>query len=276
MVQMGIFQQIYQDKRPIRLLNVYKGIPISTTGIILVVGSESITVHTEKSQVVSMYHDKQTFIQNELADTIYRAKVKSIDFKNVNAVLTDFEVADDQIGQRTQVRVAPADPIRSVVKTSEIRSVNRCMLADISESGLAIYIRTDDFSPVVYKTGVRVNLSFTLPLPAQQVLKMQMPERDVKPRYNNLRMPNFQHSSSVKENNNNEEKKEKLDAEVELAGTIVNIHTDKRKGCYRVGVKVVMNDQSKIILTSFMAMRQAEIIRDIREEYQELASRADE
>ena len=270
MAQFGIFRQIYQDKGSIRLMNVYKGIPISTTGTILSVDPESITIHTEKSQVVSMYHDRLTFIHTDLENTIYKAKVESIDFKNVNAVLTGFEVANDQIGKRTQVRVVPADPIRSVVKTNEIRTINQGMLADISQNGLAIYIRSEDFSPVVYKPGVKINLFLKLPITERQTAKLKMPERQVKPRYDNLRQPNYQHSSLVEEE---KEKQEKLDPEVELIGTIVNIHSDNWKGRYRVGIKVSMKDPSKKVLANFISMRQAEIIREIREAYQQLASR---
>ena len=269
MAQFGIFKQIYQDKGSIRLMNVYKGIPISTSGTILSVDSDSITIHTEKSQVVSMYHDRLTYINTDLGNTIYKAKVESIDFKNINAVLTSFEVADDHIGKRTQVRVVPADPIQSVVKTNEIRSINQGMLADISQSGLAIYIRSEDFSPVVYKPGVKINLFLKLPITERQTAKLKMPQRQVKPRYENLRQPNYQRSESVEE----VEKQEKLDPEVELIGTIVNIHSDNWKGRYRVGVKVSMKDPSKKVLANFISMRQAEIIREIREAYQQLASR---
>ncbi|MBI9049073.1 MAG: hypothetical protein JEZ00_06630 [Anaerolineaceae bacterium] len=271
MAQMGVFRQIFQDKGTIRLMNVYKGIPISTSGMILAVDPESITVHTEKSQVVSMYHDRQTFIHTELENNIYMAKVESIDFKNVNAVLTNFKVASDQIGKRTQVRVVPADPIRSVVKTSEIRTINQGILADVSQTGLAIYISSEDFSPVVYKPGVKINLFLKLPIPIRQTAKLKMPEREVKPRYDNIRQPTYQHTTPGSDSDN--EKREKLDPEVELIGTIVNIHADNRKGRYRVGVKVSMKDPSKKVLSSFISMRQAEIIREIREAYQQLASR---
>ncbi len=273
MTQIGIFRQIFQDKGSIRLMNVYKGIPISTTGTILAVDPDSITVHTEKSQVVSMYHDKQTFVQTELLNTVYRATVESLDFKNVNAVLTHFEAADDQIGKRTQVRVVPSDPIRSLVKTSEIRTINQGTLADISQNGLAIFIRSEDFSPVVYKPGVRINIFLKFPLPTRQTAKLQMPEIKVSPRYNNIWSPTFDRSSS--ETEPAEDKREKLDPEVELMGTIVNIHSDNWNGRYRVGVKVAMKDPSRKVLASFISMRQSEIIREIREAYQVLASKSD-
>jgi len=271
MTQIGIFRQIYQDQGSIRLMNVYKGIPIATSGMILAVDPDSITVHTEKSQVVSMYHDKQTFIQTELLNTVYRASIESIDFKNVNAVLTNFQVADDQIGKRTQVRVVPSDPIRSLVKTSEIRTINQGTLADISQNGLAIFIRSEDFSPVVYKPGVKINIFLKFPLPVRQTAKLQMPELKVKPRYNNLWQPHFERPDV--ESETEETKPEKLNPEVELIGTIVNIHSDNWNGRYRVGVKVSMKDPSRKVLSSFIAMRQSEIIREIREAYQLLASK---
>jgi hypothetical protein len=274
MEQTAIFRQIFQDKGSIRLMNVYKGIPIATSGVILAVDPDSITVHTEKSQVVSMYHDKVTFIQNDLINTIYRAEVESIDFKNVNAILTHFVVADNEIGKRTQVRVVPSDPIRSLVKTNEIRTINQGTLADLSLTGLAIYIRSEDFSPVVYKPGVKINIFLTLPLPTRQTAKLQMPEMEIKPRYHNLRQPAYEHTATPI-GNNDEDKREKLDPEVELLGTIVNIHSDNWNGRYRVGVKVSMKDQSKKVLTNFISMRQAEIIREIREAYQLLASKPD-
>jgi hypothetical protein len=269
MAQFGIFRQIYQDKGSIRLMNVYKGIPISTSGVILSIDPDSITIHTEKSQVVSMYHDRQTFIHTDLENTIYVAKVESIDFKNVNAVLTNFQVANDQIGMRTQVRVVPADPIHSVVKTNEIRTINQGVLADISQSGLAIYIKSEDFSPVVYKPGVKINLFLKLPITERQTAKLSIPDREVKPRYENLRQPYSRSDIEIGEH----EKQEKLDPEVELIGTIVNIHSDNWKGRYRVGVKVSMKDPSKKVLANFISMRQAEIIREIREAYQQLASK---
>ena len=269
----GIFRQIYQDKGSIRLMNVFKGIPIATSGILLAVDPESITVHTEKSQVVSMYHDKVTFIQTDLNNTIFKADVESIDFKNVNAVLVNLEPANNEIGKRTQVRVVPNDPIRSVVKTSEIRSINQGMLADISQTGLAIFIRSEDFSPAVYKPGTKINVFLKLPLPKRTTAKLQMPEIEVKPRYDNLRQPTYQHTATPI--GNGEEKQEKLDPEVELIGTIVNVHSDNWNGRYRVGIKVSMRDPSKKVLSNFISMRQAEIIREIREAYQMLASRSE-
>ena len=82
-----IFRKIASEGRRIRLLNVYKGIPISYAARITNIGDASVSVHTEKIQLVCMYREKETFIQNVRFPHLVRAGVVMVDTDKVNAMV---------------------------------------------------------------------------------------------------------------------------------------------------------------------------------------------
>jgi hypothetical protein len=54
---------------------------------------------------------------------------------------------------------------------------------------------------------------------------------------------------------------------LELHGTVVRAHREKELRRYRIGIRMALNETSRIVINAFVNARQAEIINEIRAEY---------
>jgi hypothetical protein len=61
---LNTFQRISNDDNKIKLINVYKGIPISYPAKEIKVDSNRVHVTTDPYQVVGLYRERETYIQS--------------------------------------------------------------------------------------------------------------------------------------------------------------------------------------------------------------------
>jgi len=99
-----LFQQIRREKKEIKLINVYKGFPISYPGTVIAVGKKAIKVKTEAFQTVCLYLEKETYIQGDIFPAVVMANVVGLDFGKLEASLSAFRYVVGGIGDRKQVR----------------------------------------------------------------------------------------------------------------------------------------------------------------------------
>ena len=226
-----VFRQIASEGRKVRLLNLYKGIPISYAASILNIGEASVTVRTEKIQLVCMYRAKETFIQNVRFPHLVRAGVVLVDAEKINAMLTNFSYQPERIGDLTQVRIQPGQTIPSVVVSEQMESQISGELADVSLDGVAVMVHEPTFAPGC-RLGDNVNIQVQLP----RLLMHDQGGEDVA---------------------------------LELHGVIANVKSGLPGGKCRIGIELSEEDTpARAALAHFVTQRQTELLREIRSIYE--------
>lgn len=268
---MTIFWNLASGRETISLINVYKGIPISYPATIINVGENAIQVITEKYQIVCLYHERETFIQSPEISEIIQAKVAGLDAPTSTVVLSDFEIVTKTIGERREVRVCPKFSIEGEVQSQDLADTYQGELADISQSGLGIYINERDFYPRIYRPGRKLTLSFKLPGTYQIFEKKGYEQssysRDEMSRFDRS---NIRHSSihQPKPTTEAPNVRRLISPELTLQGTIANTLELESQKRYRVGVRLILDEFSRLVISQFIAQRQSEIIQEINSVYQ--------
>jgi hypothetical protein len=279
----SFFQRNIDENKRIRLLNVYKGVPISNMATITNIGISAITIKTEKFQIVSLYRERETYIQSDITATTIKAKVQQIDFPNVQATLDTFDFPKGNIGARTQVRVETEEPVQGAVMTNEMRRPFTAELADISQDGLGVFIRERFFVPTSYR--IEANLSVFLPLQAFYKGKGGLQRTSVSwekdnefanaPSNESRRLnpiSGFLHEDShIGKSQISPDFNLKV-KEIELHGTVVNVRKDSERSRYRIGIRLQRGDPAKAVISQFISQRQSEIINEINAVYNLLSA----
>ncbi len=273
------FRQIAAANKGIRLINVYKGVPISYEASIVKIDPWSIQVKMALYQIVCLYKERETFIQNSFFPKIIRAKVGRLDFPDLEASLTGFEYIEQNVGDRIQVRVKPADPIYSDVQAPGMRFPFKAELADISQEGLAIYIPRGFYYPDRYRTGVIIKMSLRFPGEyeamdedsgggsSQTSGSLDRYSRDNVRLYH---LPDLQRSGTRPLQPLPHTHKVSF-PEITISGKVANVREEQGGNRYRVGLSILLDQGSRTVILSFITQRQAEIIREIQTIYRLLS-----
>ena len=111
-----LLEQIARNRSEIKLLNIYKGLPISHDVRINSIDNAEIQVLSNRHQLACLYHQRETYLQGAELPFILRSQVVSLHLGRESAILTNIVVAQNGIGERTQIRVEPDEPLLAVVK----------------------------------------------------------------------------------------------------------------------------------------------------------------
>jgi hypothetical protein len=160
-----ILEQLAAQGKEVRLLNIYKGLPISYGAKILAVHGLIADLIVNRYQATCLEAQRQTFLQNEALPHTVSGTVLTVNVVEERVTLTSFAYVSDKIGNRQLVRVQPADPIE--VEVSVKGRALKGRLADISFSGAGVYTGAIIFgdSPFV----VNNHASLTIYLPGSRV-----------------------------------------------------------------------------------------------------------
>jgi len=246
-----IFRKIARENRKIRLLNVYKGVPISYAARIASIGSASVTVQTEKHQVVSMYREKVTYVQNVRFPRLVRASVVLVEPNKLEAMLSNFHYTDEDIGERTHVRLQPGGAIESLLMADGDKIALQGQLADISYDGVAVVIDMRDLPMEACQVGDPVKVQMKLPLPAEQ----------------SSTEPIFTSAEAFQEAVEDADKTLPL----QLQGTVANVKTDLPDQQCRIGIHLYTDDPARDVIAEFISLRRAELVREMQAIYELLA-----
>ena len=271
---LSLFQQINREKKEIKLINVYKGFPISYPGAVIAVGKKAIKVKTEAFQTVCLYLDKETYVQSDMFPAVIRANVANLDFNKLEATLSTFKYMVGGVGNRTQVRVEPKEPMEGLIKSKQRHTVVRGELADISLDGLAVYLEPQLFTPRLYYKGAEIIIHIKLPgvkkPPAPRVIEETMPSRpEAQPRFDNLRraptrLPMAEYPPIYTGDTPRR-------GEFIILGTIVNLREESLYNRMRLGIRLNAEGSSRSLISEFILQRQTEILREIRSLYSALS-----
>ena len=254
-----------------RLLNVYKGVPISYEAKIVEVADKSALFRTEKYQIVCLDNEGKTHIQSLFLPKIVIAKVHDIDFLRNESVLGDFEYTSGRIGARTQVRVIPEKTIEGIIRVLESPQSFPGELADISLDGLGFFTHAETLLPENFQKGVKVTIELFLPGVRQKKSPQQSNTKKKE-------VPKLHHTVGLEEGNLPcmEQIDWQLDYEtinLSVHGEIANIHEDMEHRRHRIGIRIEPGDGSKSEIAHFITHRQAQIMREIKHVYDNLAKK---
>lgn len=275
---MALFSQMANSQKHTNLLNVYKGVPLAFPAKIVEVGDTYLRVLTDTYQMVSMYLEKKTLIQSDLLPEIVLAEVIELNPLKRMALLSNFSYVEKGIGNRTEVRIQPKDPVASEIHDIQENITLQGVLADISRDGLGVYMERRKFSSKLIYPNAQININLELP---EEYLK-DLPKNKIQPvsgyfdrysreniRFNPVAGKDQKHLSSSKES--------RADhwigsSAINITVVVVNVHLEKTHNRYRIGMKILPTNQSSSLISRFISQRQSEIILEIREIYQLLVS----
>ncbi len=156
------FEAIASEQKPLRLINSYRGIPISYEASIVTINQGYVALKAHPYQATCMALEGKTHVQSDLLPEVYQAKAVAVDVLKSQAILTEFSGAGVTVGNRMTVRVQPREPIDAEIYDGEHRIPGN--LADISSSGVGVFtFATYIYGDLTFQKGVKVFVDFRLP-----------------------------------------------------------------------------------------------------------------
>jgi hypothetical protein len=264
-----VFRQLSDSYKDVRLLNVYKGVPISYEAKIIEVADQSALFRTEKYQIVCLDYEGKTHVQSLFLPKIVIAKVHDIDILRNESVLGDFEYTSGRIGARTQVRVMPEKTIEGLIRVVESPQSFPGELADISLDGLGFFTHVETLLPENFQKSAKVTIELYLP----GVRQKKSPQQSSKKK-KEVAKPHH----TIRLDEGNLPCMEQIDwqlgsetIKITVHGEIANIHKDMEHSRHRIGIRIDPGDGSKAEIAHFITHRQAQIMREIKHVYDNLA-----
>ena len=151
------------EKKNVRLVNTYRGVPITANGQLVELHGNDAKINTNSLQILCGRSKKTSFLN--FGHRIYKAHVVSSDLINETIDFTDFEVCKQIIGVRKFIRVEPKNPIRAQVTSPRFNTGERVQdnwfntnLVDLSIHGAAIHLH----ALILEQTPVYIDDSATL------------------------------------------------------------------------------------------------------------------
>ncbi len=156
------FEQAAAQGKPVRLMNTYRGIPVTYDARIIMINQGYLALNVHPYQATCLALEGKTYVQTESIQEIYQAKSVAIDLVKCQAILTEFTRAPYSLGKRLAIRVQPKEPIDTEIYDGEHRIPGK--LADISPIGVGVFIfATYIYGELTFKKGQEVFVDFRLP-----------------------------------------------------------------------------------------------------------------
>ncbi len=238
-----LIRQLAKTQPNIKLLNVYKGLPISYNAFISAVGDSDIRVHSNRFQLACLYYQRETYLQGGEIPFLLRSQVTSLHLGQEDATLTSFEVAGKGIGERTQIRVEPEEALVARIRFEGSAMEFLAPLADVSAEGASACFEQYMFPMRLCQPGKSMSMTVSLPDTAAQKIK--------KPSTKTLSLsaePWRGQTGTVV---------------ITTLGKVVSVHAEQDMNRYRVGMKLFFKDLSRMVILQYISQRQSEIIRDL-------------
>ncbi len=243
-------RRIADNKSELKLLNIYKGLPISYDASIDFIDNSEIQVRSNKHQLACLYYQGESFLQAEELPYIIRSQVISLNLAKEIAVFSNFEAVKNNIGQRTEIRVEPDEPLVVAIQFNGSVAEIFAPLTNISAGGASVYFETYMFPTRLCQPGNDLTMTISLPDSVSHKIKRlsQKPgtgKLNLPPRTN---IPEGQDGKIV----------------ITARGRVIGVHPEFQLKRYRVSVKLFFKDLSRIVILQYISQRQSEIIQDLR------------
>ena len=151
---------IMADRLPLKLTNIYKGIPISTPTKILKMEDEKIIVTAEKIQKFVMESEKEVVLQSVHLPSDIHAQVHFIDPSRPLVILKHLKTMKSSINNRKHTRVTVTSRLPITLKVGKSHYTG--YVHDISINSIAILFNIDKFDENELKEK-SAEVSFKLP-----------------------------------------------------------------------------------------------------------------
>ena len=256
-----LLEQTARNRSGIKLLNVYKGLPVSYDVSIHSIGNSEIQVHSNRHQLACLYYQRETYLQGEELPFILRSQVMSLHLGKENAVLANLEMAPNSIGNRSQIRVEPDEPLLAGIQFDGSSSEFFVPVADISAEGAGVYFEHYVFPARSCQPGNEISMSLWLP----DNISSKRKRLPTKPLIESRNSRSFSRPELPKGQ----------DGKVVLTtkGKVVSVRPEFHSNRYRIGLKLFFKDLSRTVILHYISQRQSEIIRDLSMLTDELYSR---
>lgn len=220
-----MFVEVVTKKDKIRLMNVFRGVPVTYDAYITEMRGEEVRLRTHPFQLICIRYQKKTYIH--YSNKTYRAEALSTDLKNENTLLTNFEPAHE-IGLRKHVRVEPRQPTQVYIYSDQFdKNRNQwisTMMADVSIKGIAIYMNPFLFTLTAMSINDTIKLKFTLA-----------------------------------------DNESGLNFSIQSDGVVRNIFRNNEKRVMRIGIEMFPDKVTESQLTRYIAQRQKDILKELKD-----------
>ncbi len=160
-----IFARLARENVPIRLVNTFKGYPISNDASILSVSQQNhVRIQTHKRQMLCLNLDHETIILGDVFPGYLKARAEKIDMINCQTDLTRFQYIQEKLIQRETARVVPRENTPVWITLVENNFRIKCEIADISLEGMGVWLPIEFFVPNRIRRGAEILLAFELPI----------------------------------------------------------------------------------------------------------------
>ena len=246
-----LLSQIARNQSEIKLLNIFKGLPISYGVRLDSVGDSEIQVHSNRYQLACLYYQGETYLQAKELPSVLYSQVVSLHLGKEDATLTNLELAPNSIGNRTQIRVEPSEPLVASLRFHSSASEFFVPLTDISGEGAGAYVEDYMFPVKLCRPGNDFSMTISLPDTVSQKIK----KLATKPLMEGQSVKSFLSMNSLRSQDNK--------VAITTQGKIVSVRPDFRSKRYRVGMRLFFKDLSRTVILQYISQRQSEIIRDL-------------
>jgi len=159
-----MFLYLEQEHLPVRLMNAYKGYPVSNDAFTISVSPPyRIRMQVHKYQLICLHKERETIILGDLFTGYIRAQVNHLFVQDLQVDLINLEYNEEKFIQRETERVFPKEPIAVWITLKETKFKIKCELADISIRGLAFLIPIEFYAPHRFRRGEEILINFELP-----------------------------------------------------------------------------------------------------------------
>ncbi|MEI7846840.1 MAG: hypothetical protein WCK35_13650 [Chloroflexota bacterium] len=249
---LDLFKPGAENKTKIRLFNIFKGLPITTEASISLIGNSEITVACNRYQLSCLYHQRETFIQSPELPYIIRAQVMTINLSKEEATLSGFEITQNDIGNRMNIRVIPSDQLVGIFQIKSHPTKVIAPIADISIQGMSVFINNLLFPIKLFRTGDDVNFSITFPNDISLKLKKELSKPSPITRNSRRILRIIKPQLPIG------------NIEIDVRGKVLAMRSENKGFRHRVSLQLFLNENERMILSKYIALRQSEIIQDLR------------
>ena len=271
-----LMRVIAKKETGIRLVNLYKGLPIIYEASIASIESTTLRLSCNKYQLACLFLTHEVYIIGQDIQGTIHADVTGLIPARDEAILANLAYVDKPFILRDQIRVEPTDPMKAVLKVRGSISTIETQLADISLDGLGVYIDRNSFHPKLFLIGN----DLTVILPLSDTLQSRpwagpsaANTGDLSTRFTRESMRGLAflgEDAQVQRRPAEPLPPPSAKTKLTAQGTIVNIRPELLKGRYRLGLRLFEEDRVRFIISQFISNRQSEIIREFRTVYDSL------
>lgn len=249
---MSLFRQLARDQAVVRMLNIYKGLPISYDTYVYAVGASEIQMPSSKNHIACLYHQGETFLQGDTLPVVIRSKVTRLNLAKDFAILTNFEIVKNDIGKRMQIRVEPDEPLVATIQFRGSAYEFLAPVADISANGASVYFDGDMFPSRLAQPGNELTMSISLPDSAARKLRKAMPLPKIEGRKIASSLQTHLHGGQDRQ------------GIVTAKGKIIAARHETASKRYHLNTQLTFKDPHRMVLLQYISQRQTEIIHDLR------------